>query len=230
MGISALHLWKHDPDEAVRLQETLRSQVVLTWDGRPVRTVGGVDVSYRGQQVRAAIAVLHFPDLSPHTSSTIESPLVFPYIPGLLAFRLGPAIMAAWEKLPDKPDILMIHGHGIAHPRGLGLASHLGLWLELPTIGVARRRLNGSHAQVGAHHGDRCELLDERDPTRVIGVVVRLCENSQPLYVSPGHQIDLAHALEIVQHCSRGHRMPEPLRLAHHLSTWQQARTGDASR
>jgi deoxyribonuclease V len=213
-----LHPWTLDPAEAARLQERLRQRLALTWDGRPVRTVAGVDVGFPGGRARAAIVVLSYPDLHPLDSVTAEVPLAFPYIPGLLAFREGPAALAAWEKLPREPDLLFFDGQGIAHPRGLGLAAHLGLWLEKPSIGVAKSRLYGSHTEVGPAYGDWSELRDERDPARVIGAALRTREKARPLYVSPGYQIDLAHALEFTLACCRGYRLPEPARWAHKAS------------
>jgi deoxyribonuclease V len=141
-------------------------------------------------------------------------PIAFPYVPGLLAFREAPAVLAAWDKLVFKPDLVMFDGQGIAHPRGLGIASHIGLWIERPTIGVAKTRLIGKHDAVGMNRGDRAELFDERDAKRVIGSVLRTKTKTNPLYVSPGHLIDLAHAIEYVLACDGGYRLPEPTRLA----------------
>jgi len=134
MSKPPLHPWKLDPEEAIQLQAQLRERLVLSWDGRPVTTVGGVDVSYTGDLACAGIVILSYPDLAPLESVTAFTPLIFPYIPGLLTFREGPPILAAWEKLAVKPALLLFDGQGIAHPRGLGLASHLGLWLEIPTM------------------------------------------------------------------------------------------------
>ena len=213
-----LHPWKLDPDEAVRLQADLRDRLVLTWDRRPISSVGGVDVSFSAAQARAAIVVLRYPDLALLDEITAETPLVYPYIPGLLAFREGPAVLAAWAKLPLKPDVLMFDGQDIAHPRGIGIASHLGLWLEIPTIGVAKSRLYGHHAEVGPLFGHRADLIDERDPGRLIGTVLRTREKSNPLYISPGHLIDLEQAVGFVLACCRGFRLPEPTRWAHRMS------------
>lgn len=210
-----LHPWTLDPEEALRLQERLREQLALRWDGRAVTTVGGVDVHLGGEQGRAAIVVLSFPQLTPLTAAVAEAPLRFPYIPGLLAFREGPAVLAAWEKLSLKPDLLLFDGQGIAHPRRLGIAAHLGLWLATPSIGVAKSRLYGRHAAVGEHSGDRAELWDESDPALQLGFAVRTREKCNPLYVSPGHLIDLEHALAFTLACCRGYRLPEPTRRAH---------------
>jgi len=215
MSLPPLHPWTLDPEEALRLQERLREQLRLRWDGRPVATVGGVDVHLAGEQGRAAIVVLSFPQLSPLTAAVAETPLRFPYIPGLLAFREGPAVLAAWERLTIKPDLLLFDGQGIAHPRRLGIAAHLGLWLGTPSIGVAKSRLYGRHAAVGERPGDRAELWDEGDPTLQLGFALRTRERCNPLYVSPGHLIDLEHALAFTLACVRGYRLPEPTRRAH---------------
>lgn len=215
MKVSTVHTWVLAPDEARRLQETLCEHLLLAWDGRPVDTVAGVDVSYSGDHARAAIVVLRFPDMAPLAAVTAEVPLTFSYVPGLLAFREGPAVLAAWEKLPLAPDLLLFDGHGIAHPRGIGLAAHLGLWLDKPAIGVAKSRLYGRHAGVGSQAGDRSELYDEREPGRVTGAALRTRQNAKPVYVSPGHLIDVEHAVTFVLACCRGCRLPEPTRLAH---------------
>jgi len=215
MQISALHRWTQDPDEAVCLQESLRSRVVLSWDGRPVNSLAGVDVSYSSTLLWAAIAIFSFPELKALSTYTAEAPLRFPYLPGLLAFRVLPAILTAWESLPFRPDVLLIHGHGIAHPRGFGLASHLGLWLDLPAIGVARSILYGHHPDPGPTVGEWSEVTDEASSSHIIGAALRTRLKAKPIYVSAGHLIDLPQALELVSACCGGHRLPEPLRLAH---------------
>jgi len=228
MGISDLHSWTDDPEQAIHLQNTMRKRLVLAWDDRPVNTVGGIDAGYSGNSICAAIAVLSYPSLDPLYAVKGEAPLVFPYIPGLLAFRVIPAILAAWEKIAQKPDLLLVHGHGIAHPRGFGLASHLGLWLDIPCIGVAKSRLYGCQADVGPLRGDWSGLLDEAYPSQMIGAILRTRPNSRPLYVSPGHLIDLPHSLEFVLSCCGNYRIPEPIRVAHMaavqtLQTWNAA-------
>jgi deoxyribonuclease V len=211
-----LHPWDLSPGEAAQVQKKLRERLILQWDGRPVAAVGGVDISIKPETARAAIAVIRFPELTPVEAVTADAPLVFPYIPGLLAFREGPAVLAAWEMLDNKPDLLMFDGQGIAHPRGMGIASLMGLWLERPSIGVAKSRLYGKHADVGLAHGDRAELLDRQG--KVIGTVLRTRERTNPLYVSPGHLIDVQHATEFVQACLAGYRLPEPTRWAHKIA------------
>jgi deoxyribonuclease V len=214
--VTKLHNWSLTPEEAVRVQKEFRERLVLHWDNRPVATIGGVDVSIKTESTRAAIVVLRYPELTPFESAVADTPLVFPYIPGLLAFREGPAVLAAWNQLKNKPDLLMFDGQGIAHPRGVGIASHMGLWLERPTIGVAKSRLYGLHTEVGPARADRVDLLDKN--TNVIGTVLRTRERTNPLYISPGHLIDVKHATQFVTNCLAGYRLPEPTRWAHKVA------------
>jgi deoxyribonuclease V len=212
-----LHAWELSPEEAVRVQSELRERLDLTWDNeRLVTTIGGVDVGLSDESARCAIVLIRFPELTPVEGVTAEVPLVFPYIPGLLAFREGPAVLAAWDKLKAKPDLIMFDGQGIAHPRGIGIASQMGLWLERPSIGVAKSRLYGRHGQVGPRRGDRAELLDSRG--NVIGAVLRTREGTNPLFISPGHLIDVEHATEFALACCTGYRLPEPTRWAHKVA------------
>ena len=214
--IAKLHNWSLTPEEAVRVQKEFRERLILSWDDRPVTTIGGVDVSIKTEFTHAAIVVLRYPELTPLEAAVAEAPLVFPYIPGLLAFREGPAVLAAWNQLQNKPDLLMFDGQGIAHPRGVGIASHMGLWLERPTIGVAKSRLYGLHTEVGPARGDRVDLLDK--DTNRIGTVLRAREKTNPLYISPGHLMDVEHATQFVLNCLIGYRLPEPTRWAHKVA------------
>ncbi len=207
--------WTYDLDEAIRLQESLRYRLALSWDNRPVNTIAGVDFTYTAGAIRAGIAVFSYPNLSRLQAVVGEAPQAFPYISGLLAYRVGPAILSAWEKLKHKPDVLLVHGHGIAHPRGVGLASHIGLWINTPTIGAAKTRLYGLQAAAGENVGDWALLANEGDPQKVIGAVLRTRPDCRPIYVSAGHLVDLPHAIEFVLATCQGCRMPEPLRAAH---------------
>lgn len=210
-----LHPWTLSASDAKALQSQLRERLVLSWDDRPVHTVAGVDVSIPGDQARAAIVTLRYPSLEPIEAATATAPLVFPYVPGLLSFREGPAILAAWAQLRTRPDLVLFDGQGIAHPRGLGIAAHLGLWLERPTIGVAKTRLYGRHAEPGPTPGEATDLYTQGASPRLIGAVVRTKARSLPLYISPGHLIDVPHAVAFVRHCVTQYRLPEPTRWAH---------------
>jgi deoxyribonuclease V len=217
-----LHPWNLTPDEAIKVQMALIQRLVLVWDERQVTTVGGVDIALKEDQAHAALVVFRYPDLTPLEGVTADVPLLFPYIPGLLAFREGPAVLAAWEQLNVKPDLLMFDGQGIAHPRGIGIASQMGLWLERPSVGVAKSRLYGHHASPGLKPGDRTELYDERQPDRIIGMVLRTRQDTNPLYISPGHLIDLPHCIEFVLNCCRQYRLPEPTRWAHKVAAGEK--------
>lgn len=213
-----LHSWDLSPAEAVQLQRKLADQLVLTWDGRRVQTVGGVDVSFKNGTAVAAIVVFSFPELRPLAAVSLESALTFPYIPGLLSFREAPPILTAWEKLELKPDLLMFDGQGIVHPRGFGLAAHLGLWLQVPTIGVAKSHLYGIHGEPGQEKGALMPIFDEGEPNRVIGAVLRTRTAVKPVYVSPGHLIDVDHSVYLTLACAAKVRLPEPTRWAHRVA------------
>jgi len=213
-----LHPWTLKPDRVIELQEKLRDQLVLSWDERVVTTVGGVDVGFEDDKARAVIVVLGYPDLTPIDSVKVVALIDFPYIPGLLAFREGPSVLAAWEQLGTKPDLMLFDAQGIAHPRGIGLASHMGLWLERPSIGIAKSRLYGRHILPGPERGEIAELWDERDPTRIIGMVLRTRRQVNPVFVSPGHLIDVTHSVEFVLKCCTRYRLPEPTRWAHKVA------------
>lgn len=219
-----LHEWTLNPTEAIALQSHLRAQVQLRWDGRPVRKIAGIDMSLANDRAHAAIVVFSFPELKLLEGVTADAPLTFPYVPGLLSFREGPAILAAWAKLHPSllPDVVMIDGQGIAHPRGLGIAAHMGLWLQLPTIGVGKSRLYGRHAEVPSESRSQVDLIDPRQSDQVIGGVLRTRLRCNPLYVSPGHLMDVLTALHFVQQCLRGYRLPEPTRWAHKLAAGEK--------
>ena len=235
---ASLHRWDLSPAEAAQVQSNLRERLILAWDRRPVRTIGGADISIKTDpatrdatgSARAAIVVLQCPDLKPLEAVTADAPLVFPYIPGFLAFREGPAILAAWSKLQNKPDLLMFDGQGIAHPRGIGIASLMGLWLEQPTIGVAKSRLYGRHEGVGPQRGDQANLLDKGG--NIIGTVLRTRARANPLYISPGHLIDVEHATEFVLACCTGYRyrLPEPTRWAHKVAGGERLKSENDDR
>jgi deoxyribonuclease V len=214
--IEKFHNWNLKPEEAIRVQSGLRTRLVLKWDGRQVKNIAGVDISIKTETARAAIVVLRYPELTPLEAVTADAPLVFPYIPGLLSFREGPSVLAAWHELQTKPDLLMFDGQGIAHPRGIGIASQMGLWLERPTIGVAKSRLFGRHGEVGPQRGDRADLIDKT--SNIIGAVLRTREKTNPLYISPGHLMDVEHAVDFVMACVAGYRLPEPTRWAHKVA------------
>jgi deoxyribonuclease V len=161
---------------------------------------------------RAAMVVLSYPELEIVEVQTIVAELAFPYIPGLLSFREAPLILELFQKLRHKPDLLFVDGQGIAHPRRLGIASHLGLWLDMPTIGCAKTRLCGKHDEAGQEAGSTTALIHEGE---VVGTVLRTRAGSRPLYISGGHKISLEESVRWTLACTRSYRLPEPSRLAH---------------
>ncbi len=204
--------------EARAIQETLRSRVIECDRLRRVRRVAGVDASYdrtRGV-TRAAVAVLGLPDLDPIEEHTARRKTRFPYLPGYLSFRETPALLAALARLLAQPDLILCDGQGLAHPRRFGLACHLGVLLEVPTIGVAKSRLIGTHEPVPEERGKWVPLYDDAD---VIGAVVRTRAGVRPLYVSIGHRVSLKTAIELVLRCTTRYRLPEPCRRAHALAS-----------
>jgi deoxyribonuclease V len=212
------HRWNLPVKEAEALQADLAARVVArnTFKPAAVKTVAGVDVGFRGDMAQAAVVVLSFPDLEPLDFSLGEVPVTFPYVPGLLAFREGPAVLAALDKLTTWPDLFLFDAQGVAHPRRLGLAAHLGVILDHPSIGCAKSRLTGSHAEPGGQAGDWVYLYCGE---QVIGAVVRTRPGTQPLYVSVGHRVDLRTAVDLILRCTKGHRLPEPTRLAHNVAS-----------
>lgn len=216
MNAKPLHRWDVTYREAAAIQEELRGMLILREDGipAPIRIVAGADISYdRGSDLFfAAVVLMDFPALTLLEEATFSARVSFPYIPGLLSFREGPPLLAAFAKLMQAPDIVFFDGQGIAHPRGLGLAAHLGLILDLPSIGCAKSRLVGSHDQVGEKRGSQAPLVcGERE----VGAVVRTWERVRPVFVSQGHRIGLPQAVDLVLSCCRGYRLPEPIRQAH---------------
>lgn len=209
--------WPASPEEARRVQARLRSQVVAEDRLGPVRLVAGVDAHYAPEAglTWAAVAVLRLADLELQESVLAARPTAFPYIPGLLSFREAPAILDALERLSAPPDLLLVDGQGRAHPRHFGIACHVGLLADIPTIGVAKSRLVGSYAEPGPERGDWAPLLLRGE---VIGAVLRTRRATRPLFVSTGHRVGLATAIDLVLRCVTRYRLPEPTRLADRLS------------
>lgn len=212
MNIARTHEWNLDPTRAEQLQNELRQEVVTANCVGAVRTVAGIDVGLLDSTGRAAIVVLAYPSLDTAEVRTAESPVTFPYIPGLLSFREAPAVLAAARLVSAEPDLIMVDGQGIAHPRRFGIAAHLGVLLDRPTIGCAKSRLIGRHDPVGPRRGDFAYLHDRGE---TIGVALRTKVNCNPLYVSIGNKIDLITAVEYVLAVGGGYRLPEATRRAH---------------
>jgi deoxyribonuclease V len=217
MKLHELHSWDLSPTDAVALQRKLRREVV---SNRPipledVHAVAGVDVSVKDEMSRAAIVVLTYPDFQPVETVLATRPTPFPYVPGLLSFREGPVLEEAFRQLGTVPDVFLFDGMGIAHPRRIGIASHMGLWLEKPTIGCGKTRLVGHYGALQEERGAAAPLMDHGER---IGVVLRTRTSRHPLFVSPGHLADIDTAAELVLRCAPRFRLPEPIRAAHNAA------------
>jgi deoxyribonuclease V len=214
MNIRRLHSWTLDPSAARRIQDSLVPRLRTAPVSQPAETVAGADVSFdraRGL-VFAAVLVFRFADLELIEEAWAHGPADFPYVPGLLSFREGPVMLKAFARLRTVPNVVLFDGQGIAHPRRLGLAAHMGLWLDLPTIGCAKSRLIGDYEEPGPQRGDAAPLMDGDEQ---IGEVLRTRDRVKPLFVSPGHRADFPSSRRIVLECGRGLRLPEPTRQAH---------------
>ena len=212
--IKELHRWDVNPTEAVEIQKCLAAQVIRRKEINKPRYIAGVDIS-SGRAIdkaTAAVVVLSYPELVPVETSIIRTETTFPYVPGLLSFREVPLILKAYEKLKKEPDLILVDGQGIAHPRRMGFASHLGLVLDKPTIGCAKSLLTGRHDEPADKAGNAAEITDNGE---VIGAVLRTVNGVKPVYVSIGHRVDLPAAIYWVLACCRDYRIPKPLRLAH---------------
>ena len=214
MKVERLHGWQVSIAEASGIQMSLSAQVSRSGEVTAPRFIAGVDIAVNKEEGMAtgAVVVLNYPELELVETKVVNGKLDFPYIPGLLSFRESPLILAACERLTLTPDLILVDGQGLAHPRRMGLACHLGLFLNTPTIGCAKSRLCGSHGEPGAEPGSYAELMDKDE---VIGAALRTKLGVKPVYVSIGHKVDLQTAIRWVPKCCRGYRLPEPTRLAH---------------
>lgn len=217
-SIDPLHRWDVSPAEAKDLQNELRRRVKLSDDFGKVEKVAGLDVGFEdgGNITRAAAVVLSFPDLEMLDQAVSRSDTHFPYVPGLLSFREVPALLEAIKKLTVRPDLILCDGQGYAHPRRFGLACHLGLVTDIPTLGAAKSRLIGTHEEPGNTKGERTALMDSDE---VIGAVLRTRSGVSPLYISAGHRIGLESACRFVLACCPRYRLPETTRQAHNLAS-----------
>lgn len=204
------------PSEAISIQKDLRSQVQLVPLQQEVKILAGADISFNKYSdiVYAGIILLRFPTMEVLDSATVVTKTSFPYIPGLLAFREVPALLEAWQKLSQKPDVLVLDGHGTAHPRRVGVASHFGILEDVATIGCAKSLLAGSF-EMPANIPFSESPLVHREET--IGTALRTKPNCKPVFISPGHRITLPESVDIIKQCTRKYRIPEPTRLAHLL-------------
>ncbi len=211
-----LHDWNLTPREAIELQKSLRGQVRIMPLARKIETIAGADISFNkfSETVYAGIVVLRLPSLEVVEEAGVASVTRFPYVPGLLSFREAPSVLEAWAKLRVEPDAVMFDGQGIAHPRRIGIASHLGLILNRPTFGCAKSVLVGRYEEPTDERGAQSPLVDKGE---TIGAALRTKNRVQPIFVSPGHLIDLPGAIDLTLKCDGGYRQPEPTRRAHLL-------------
>jgi len=222
MHVKLHHRWDLSPKEAARLQLELRDRSLRRCAFTAVRTVAGADMAIATAGARgrgrgtgyAGVIVYSFPELQEIERASAAVPVTFPYVPGLLTFREGPPLLAAFAKLRTEPDLLLFDAHGYAHPRRFGLASHLSVVLDKPGIGVAKSRLIGRHKQPGTQKGSWTPLRDGRE---TIGAVLRTRDRVQPVFISIGHRVDLKTAVEFALACCDGYRIPKPTREADHF-------------
>ncbi len=212
-----LHSWDVSIEEAIQIQEALRDRIVLKKTFSTVRTIGGGDVAYskNGNLLFGAIVVLSFPEMEILDTAEADGKIPFPYLPGLLTFREGPILIKTFQKLRLKPDMMIYDAQGIAHPRGIGLASHMGLWLNLPSIGCAKTPLLPEFISPGPFKGS-FEWI--RREGKKAGAVLRTKDGVKPLFVSPGHRIDFSASNRLILESCKGFRFPEALRKAHQFA------------
>jgi deoxyribonuclease V len=210
------HSWEVDPATAKGIQAALVGSLRIEDFAGPIHTVAGADVTITtdGKRLIGGFVVFTWPDLAPIASAVASQPPTFPYIPGLLSFREIPVLISAWSQLGAKPDVIFCDGQGIAHPRGLGLASHLGLLLKCPSVGCAKSRLVGEYEEVPASRGSWRPLMYSG---KLVGSVLRTRTDVKPVFVSPGHRVGIDQARKLVLSACIKYRLPEPSRAAHRL-------------
>lgn len=219
------HSWNLSPKEAIALQKTLAAQVRIQPLPTKLKIIGAADISYSKRTDLLAAAVLSFswPGLDLLEAVSHVCKVSFPYVPGLLSFREVPPLVEAYRKMRRRPDVLLCDGQGIAHPRKLGFASHLGLYLGIPTVGCAKSRLCGDHDSLPLNKGSSRPLMLGGEQ---LGLVFRSRGGVKPIYISPGHLSDIPSSMRLISRCLRRYRIPEPLRLAHiEANRWRVAAT-----
>jgi deoxyribonuclease V len=227
MNIPHLHDWPTTEAEAVELRKSLAARVDVSRSLTSFEFVAGCDIAYHlaDRRLFAAVVVVRAADRAVVETRTVTLEATFPYIPGLLSFRELPALLTAFADLRHMPDAVMLDGQGIAHPRRFGIACHLGLWLDLPCIGCAKSRLIGDHGEPGLQAGDATPLTIGKSQ---VGVVLRSAAGAKPVYVSPGHKIDIESATAVVRATLSGYRHPTPTREAHMAANELRRVSGDS--
>lgn len=217
MKINHLHNWDLEPKEAIQLQKDLADQVIndTPIDLNAVKTVAGVDVSVKNNVSQAAVVVLTYPDLKIIETVRAQKPTTYPYIPGLLTFREGPVLEEAFNQLQHEPDVFIFDGMGQIHPRKMGIAAHLGLWLDRPTIGCGKTHFVGDYSEPAIEKGSYSQLTYKGE---TLGVVLRTRTNVKPVYISVGHRADLITSVQLTLACTPKYRLPRPIRQAHNAA------------
>jgi len=215
MKILRLHRWRVSPQKALLIQEQLRSGIRSEPLRRPVRLIAGADASFLPEQhlIKGAVCVLSVPELELIEVQTATLPLCFPYVPGLLTFREGPVLLRCFAKLKNTPGVILFDGQGIMHPRRMGIAAHLGILLNMPTIGCAKNHLYGTQTSPREYRGAYTVIKDDKED--VLGVCLRTRAGVKPVYVSPGNRMNLSDAIDAILQSTPQYRIPEPLRYAH---------------
>ncbi len=216
MKYQKLHTWNVGYKKAVEIQERLRKSIILKGSVKDCKLIAGADVSYiKGSEIfYASVVVFNLQTMERVEEATASGKVDFPYIPGLLSFRESPILLKAFAKIKSEPDVIILDAQGIAHPRGIGLASHIGLLLNKSSIGCAKTRLIGEYNEVGGEAGCHSQLTVN---DKIVGAVLRTRKNVKPVFVSPGHKIDLKTSIALILKSCRGYRLPEPVRQAHNL-------------
>lgn len=216
MKYQKLHAWNVGYKKAVEIQERLKKSIILRGSAKDCRLIAGADILYiKGSEIfYASVIVFNLQTMERVEEVTASGKVDFPYIPGLLSFRESPILLKAFAKIKSEPDVIILDAQGIAHPRGIGLASHIGLLLDKSAIGCAKTRLIGEYNEVGGEAGCHSQLTVKN---KIVGAVLRTRKNVKPVFVSPGHKIDLKTSIALILKSCRGYRLPEPVRQAHNL-------------
>ncbi len=202
--------------EATQLQKKMSERLIIKPLDKPIKTIGGADISFNkySTTVYAGIVIFSYPEMVMQSYSLITAETNFPYVSGYLAFREIPALMQAWEQLPQKPDLMILDGQGITHPRTMGIASHFGLLANLPSIGCAKSMLFGKFEELGIEKFSVSKIIGKSEK---LGYALRTKRAVNPVYISPGHLIDTEDSLKVMKNCTGNYRIPEPTRMAHHI-------------
>jgi len=217
MKVLSLHSWNLPFPEARKIQAELAKKVVRKNHVRAPEIVAGMDIGFTKESAYAGVVLLNAKTLEVIDEIVLKGEINFPYVPGLLSFREAPLLLELLKNVSQKTDLIFFDGHGVAHPRGLGLASHMGLFLNCPTVGCGKSKLIGHYSEPGVKKGSHSQLLDKKNAS--LGAVLRTRDNCKPIFVSVGHKIDLKTAVHWTLQCTTRYRIPEPTRRAHNLVT-----------